>query len=119
MATELTGVIADNIQAINAHDIDAFVASFTSDAYVNDNRRQFTGADAVRRWAAKEIFGDNVTVEPVEIMHHYGEIIVTGRWDGTYDKTNLPGELIMDSYYRVDEGKIVSLIIINNRPAEY
>ncbi|MCU1528797.1 MAG: hypothetical protein JWP75_2560 [Frondihabitans sp.] len=119
MSTELSGVVAENIQAINLHDLDAFMATFATDAYVNDNRRQINGTRAILRWAEKEIFGDNVTVDPVEVTDHYGETIITGRWDGTYDKTNIPDELIMASYYGVDDGKIVSLTIINNQASDY
>jgi hypothetical protein len=45
--------------------------------------------------------------------------IVRGRYDGTYDKTNLPGELIMSNYFAVRDGKIVSLAVIRNQPSEY
>jgi len=95
------------------------VATFADDAYVNDARRQINGIDAIRRWAEKEIIGDRVTIEPREVTEHYGEIIVSGKYDGTYDKTNIPGELIMTNYYNVVNGKIVSLAVVNNRPSEY
>lgn len=119
MSTKLSGVVAANIQAINAHDLEAFVATFTDDAYVNDARRQITGIDAIRRWASKELIGDSVTIEPRGASERYGETIVSGKYDGTYDKTNLPAELIMTNYYAVVGGKIVSLKVINNRPSEY
>jgi hypothetical protein len=119
MSTELAGVVAENVRAINAHDLEAFVATFADDAYVNDARRQIDGIDAIRRWAAKEIVGDSVTIEPREVREHYGETIVSGKYDGTYDKTNLPAELIMTNHYAVDGGKIVSLTVINDRPSEY
>jgi len=119
MSADLTGIVATNVQAINAHNIDAFIATFADDAYVNDNRRQITGTDAIRRWAEKEIFGDNITIEPVQVIDHYGETILTGRWDGTYDKTNIPGELIMDSYYSESDHKVVRLVVINNRPSGF
>ena len=38
--TELSGVIADHIAAVNAFDVDAIVATFATDAYVNDARRR-------------------------------------------------------------------------------
>ena len=41
------------------------------------------------------------------------------KWDGTYDKTNLPDELIVTSYFSLREGKIVSLTIIVNQPSPY
>lgn len=43
MATELTGVVADHITAVNAFDTDAIVATFADDAYVNDAHREIAG----------------------------------------------------------------------------
>jgi hypothetical protein len=118
-STELTGVVADCIAATNAMDLDAAVATFAPDAYVNDNRREFVGIDSVRAWLAKEMIGDNVTVEVREVIDHYGDTIVRGRYDGTFDKTNLPEELVLSNYFSVRAGKIVSLVVIFNQPAEY
>jgi limonene-1,2-epoxide hydrolase len=118
-ATKLTGVVAEHLRAVNDFDTDAIVATFADDAYVNDNRREIHGADAIRRWVLKEIVGDNVTIEPVEVLDHYGDTIVRGRYDGSYDKTNLPAELILSNYFSVRDGKIVSLAVIYNQPSEY
>jgi hypothetical protein len=65
----------------------------------------------------KEMVGDNVTIEPVEVLDHYGDTIVRGRYDGNYDKTNLPDELVLTNYFTVRNGKIVTLIVIRNTPA--
>ena len=119
MSTELTGVIADHIKAINAFDVDAAAATFADDAYVNDNRREFVGIDAIRRWIEKEMVGDNVTIDVTEVIDHYGDTIVRGRYDGTYDKSNLPEELILSNYFSVRDGRIVSLVVIYNQPADY
>jgi hypothetical protein len=116
-AAELTGVIAEHIKAVNDHDIDAIMATFAPDAYVNDNRREFAGADAVRRWVAKEMTGDQVTIDVREVLDHYGDTIVRGAYDGTYDKTSLPEELVLTNYFSVRDGKIVSLVVIFNQPA--
>ena len=117
--TELTGVIADHIAGVNALDTEAIMATFADDAYVNDARREIRGIDAIRAWVNKEMVGDSVTIEPVEVLDHYGDTIVVGRYDGTYDKTNLPGELLMSNYFSVRDGKIVSLVVIRNQPSEY
>ena len=115
--TALHGVVAEHIAAINAHDEDAIVATFSDDAFVNDVHREFWGADAIRRWVAKEIVGDKVALEVTEVIDHDGETIVRGRYDGEYDKTGLPDELILTNYFTVRDGKIVSLIVIRNTPA--
>jgi hypothetical protein len=120
MQTELTGVIADHIAAVNAFDTNAILATFVDDAYVNDARREISGIDAIRRWVQKEMVGDKVTLDVREVLEHYGDTIVRAAYDGEYDKTNLPdGELIMSNYFSVRDGKIVSLAVIRNQPSEY
>ena len=54
-----------------------------------------------------------------EVLDHHGDTIVRGRYDGDYDKTNLPDELILTNYFTVRDGKIVTLIIIRNTPVGY
>jgi hypothetical protein len=119
MTTALPPVVAGYLAAVNAFDLDGMVASFAPDAYVNDARREISGIDAIRRWAAKEMVGDHVTMEPLEVVDHYGETIVRSRYDGTYDKANLPAELVMSDYFIVRDGKIVSLKVIRNQPSPY
>jgi hypothetical protein len=57
--TDLTGVVAEHIDAINAADTDRALAE---DAYVNDNHREFVGIDATRRWVTNEVAGAIVRV---------------------------------------------------------
>jgi predicted transcriptional regulator len=111
---KLGGVLADYVAAVNSFDEDAIVATFADDALVNDVRREFWGTDAIRRWVREEIVGDRVTIEPTEVVDHHGQSIMRGRYDGDYDKTNLPDDLILTSYFTVRDGKIVTLIIIHN-----
>jgi len=118
--TTLAPVLAEFIAAVNAFDEDAIVATFASDALVNDVHREFWGREAIRRWVAREIVGDRVTVAVTEVLDNHGDTIVRGRYDGDYDKTNLPDPLILTHYFTVRDGKIVTLIIIiSNTPASY
>jgi hypothetical protein len=116
---DLPAVIAEHIRAVNAFDTDAIVATFADDAYVNDNRREIRGVAAIRKFMAREFVGDSVTMQVREVLDHYGDIIVRARYDGTYDKTSLPDELVMSSYFAVRDGKIVSLTVIRNQPSPY
>ena len=115
----LPPVVAGHIDAVNAHDEDAIVATFADGALVNDAHREFWGSEAIRRWVAREMTGDQVTIDVTEVIDHYGDTIVRGRYDGTFDKTNLPEELILTNYFTVRDGKIVSLIVIRNTPPAY
>ena len=82
----LGGVVAEYVAAVNAFDEDAIVATFADDALVNDVRREFWGKDAIRRWVRKEIVGDGVTVEPIDVIEHHGQTILRGRYDGEYEQ---------------------------------
>ena len=113
---ELNGVVAEYVAGVNAFDEDAIVATFAEDALVNDNRREFWGKDAIRGWVRRETVGDRVTVEPLEVIEHHGQTILRGRYDGEYDKTGLPEELILTNYFTVRDGRIVTLIIILTDP---
>ena len=119
VTTELPPIVAEHIAAVNAFDTDRIVNTLAHDAYVNDNRREIWGAGAIRKFMDKEIVGDHVTMEVREVIDHYGDIIVRARWDGTYDKTNLPDELVVTSYFAMRDGKITSLVIIFNQPSPY
>jgi hypothetical protein len=119
MTTALTGVIADHIEAVNAFDTDAIVATFAQDAYVNDARREISGINAIRQWVEKEMVGDKVTLDVRDVIDHHGDTIVRAAYDGEYDKTNLPDELIMSNYFAVRDNKIVSLVVIFNQPSPY
>ena len=115
----LPAIVAEHIDAVNAHDTDRIVNTFANDAYVNDNRREIWGADAIWKFVNKEFTGNQVTMEVREVIDHYGEIIVRARFDGTYDKANLPEVLVMTSYFTVSDGKIASLKVIFNQPSPY
>ena len=117
--TTLAPVLAEFIAAVNAFDEDAIVATFANDALVNDAHREFWGREAIRRWVAKEIVGDRVTIAVTEVLDHHGDTIVRGRYDGNYDKTNLPDPLILTHYFTVRDGKIVTLIVTRTTPADY
>src|SRR5271155_3053610 len=117
--TTLDAVVAEHLAAVNACDEDAIMATFADDALVNDAHREFWGIEAIHRWVAREMVGDKVTVQVTEVVDHYGDTIVRSRYDGEFDKTNLPDELILTNYFTVRDGKIVTLIVIRNTPADY
>ena len=114
---ELPDVVAAHVAAVNAFDLDAIVGTFADDALVNDAQREFFGTAAIRAWAAHDLVGDKVTMAVTEVVPHPTLTIVRARYDGDYDKTNLPAELILTNYFTVEGGKITSLITLRNRPA--
>ncbi len=116
ITTDLPRVIADHVAACNAHDIDAWMATFAPDALVNDFQREFDGPEAIRAFGEKEIFGADVTMAVERAVDRHGNVIVHARFDGTYDKTGLPDPLILSLYFSTRDGRITQLIIIHNKP---
>ena len=119
LITALPPVVAEHIAAVNAFDNDRIVATFAPDAYVNDDRREIWGIEAIRKFMAKEIVGDRVTMEVREVVDHFGDIIVRAKYEGDYDKTNLPEELILTNYFSLRDRKIISLTIVYTQPSPY
>ena len=110
MSNALPPVIASHIAALNASDLDAAVATFADDAYVA-TQAEARGLEAVRALLAKEFIDDHVTLEVHEVIDHHGDFIVRTRYEGNYDKTNLPDPLIMTNYFSLRDGKIITLAV--------
>ena len=57
MPTTLPPVVAEYLAAVNAFDVEAIVATFAPDAYVNDARREVRGIGAIRRLNDDRLIG--------------------------------------------------------------
>jgi len=121
MTTSITldPIINRHIEAVNNFDLDGVMATIADDALVNDNVREFWGHDHIRAFFAKEMVGDHVTLDVVEVVDNDGMWCVRCKYDGDYDKTGLPDPLIMTNYFRVNGDKIVTLFIVNNTKPKY
>jgi ketosteroid isomerase-like protein len=115
IANTLPKAVADHIAACNAHDTEAWMATFAPDAMVNDIQREFIGTEAIRAFADKEIFGDKVTMAVHRAWDRHGDVTVHAKMDGTYDKTGLPDPLILSFYFSLRGDKITQLIIVHNK----
>ena len=119
MQTDITHnlpkIIADHIAACNAHDVEAWMATFAPDAMLNDIQREFVGTEAIRGFADAEIFGTNVTMDVQHAWDRHSDVTVHAHLDGTYDKTGLPDPLILSFYFTLRGGRITQLIIIHNK----
>ena len=112
MSTSISPAAQRYVDAVNAFDIDAVLATFTADAVVNDNHREFTDRDAIRAWIADEIVGDRITMTVTEVVERSGITVLRARYDGDFDKTNLPDELILTNYFVIRDGAVAALVIL-------
>ena len=63
----LPQVVLQHIDAYRSHDPEAFMSTLAPEALVNNIQREFLGHPAIRSWAEKEIFGDNVALDQTKI----------------------------------------------------
>jgi hypothetical protein len=115
ITNQLPGVVADHIAACNAHDVDAWMATFAPDAMLNDIQREFVGTAAIRDFADAEIFGTEVTMDVQRAWNRQGNVTVHAMIDGTYDKAGLPDPLILSFYFTLSDDRITQLIILHNK----
>jgi ketosteroid isomerase-like protein len=119
MQTDITQnlpkILADHIAACNAHDIEAWMATFAPDAMLNDMQREFSGTNSIRAFAEAEIFGAKVTMNVERAWDRHGDVTVHARLNGTYDKKGLPDPLILSFYFTLRSDLITQLIIIHNK----
>ena len=117
MTIELPPIVARHIDAVNAGDLAAIMRTFSDGAFVNDARREFRGEDEIRGWVEREIVGDHVQMDPVEVAMQHDLLVVRARYDGDYDKTGLPPDLILTNYFMLRGDVIDALIIVRNEDA--
>ncbi|MBK9387294.1 MAG: nuclear transport factor 2 family protein [Planctomycetes bacterium] len=104
--------VAAYIRATNEHDVAAFIACFTEDAEVNDAAREFRGIEAIRAWSEREIVAPRVTLEVLDVAKINGEVIVTTKVDGNFDRTGLPDPVIIDHHVTLANERICRLTCV-------
>lgn len=109
MTTTLPKTAAAYIEATNHHDAAAFIACFAEDAVVDDAGREFRGLAAIRAWSQREIVDAKVTLEVLDVADRGGEVTITTKVDGNFDRTGLPDPLVINHHIRLEGDKIVRL----------
>jgi ketosteroid isomerase-like protein len=111
----LPAPVAAFVDATNGHDQEGLLSTFAEHALVNDQLRDYWGRQAVFDWAIQDIIGENLTMEIVECVRHYENVVFTAAVDGDFDKRGLPDPLVLSFYFTVVGDKIVQLIILRNK----
>ncbi|WMT77265.1 hypothetical protein [Bradyrhizobium sp. Ash2021] len=114
-STGLPPLIAAFVEATNSSDLERLMVTFSDDALVNDQLRDYWGKAAIRDWAERDIIGEKLTIAVTKIVRHYGNFIVTADVDGNFDKRGLPDPLVLAFYFTPHDDVIIELIILRNR----
>jgi hypothetical protein len=95
MLDQLTGPAAVYISMINGKNPAGFIELFAEDAVVDDAGRIIRGREAIRAWAASDIFAADVTLDALDASGNESTATITAKVDGTFDRAGLPDPLIM------------------------
>ncbi len=109
MHTTLPETAAAYIRATNSHDPKAFLDCFDANAIVHDAGRELRGIAAIEAWSAREIMEPLVTLEILDTSELDGDVVITTKVDGNFDRTGLPNPIIIDHQIKLEAGKIVGL----------
>lgn len=89
------------VDAVNAGDLDALVASFAPDAEIIDVSRSIQGHDAIRQWAGNEVIGGTLRVLSIAERRADGQKLLvhwapggSGGWRAHYDFTVGGGRIV-------------------------
>jgi hypothetical protein len=107
------------IVATNAGDLSRLLQLFANDSIVNDQLQEWRGLDAIEKWAARHVLGEQLSFRPTHCLAHYGNYIVDAHVDGTFDKRGLPDPLEAHLYFCLAGDKIVQLIILQDRSGTF
>lgn len=83
MTSPLPRPVQAAVDAANANDLPAFLASFTPDGVVDDWGREFRGPDAIAGWSDKEFIGAQVSLEVTDVATAGDDVTVTAQVGGT------------------------------------
>jgi len=67
--------VAKLLEAANANDTEAFLATFVDGGVVDDWGREFVGTEKIRGWSDREFIGKHVTLD-VRVIEQDGEATV-------------------------------------------
>jgi hypothetical protein len=112
----LPPVVATFVRAANFMDLEVLLATFADDALVNDQLCDHRGEQAIRKWAAREILGERLTIHVVEVIEHRSHVVVTANINGDFDRRGLPDPLVLTFYFSLLGDQIEQLIILQNQP---
>jgi len=117
VSTELSPPIAAFVEATNAHDTPAFLATFTEDAIVTDEGHNYRGASEIKEWSDRQYIGTQVILDVTEVECRDGKTVVTAKVDGNFSKAGLADPFKMCLHFALDDDKIAALSM-RGAPAE-
>lgn len=82
MTDALPTPVRTAVDAVNAGESEAFVASFAANGVVDDWGREFVGREAIRGWSDAELIGSNATLDIDDVSIGDDRVVVHAQVGG-------------------------------------
>lgn len=76
--------VQQQIEAVNAGDVERWLSLFSTQAIVNDWGRVFQGRDKIRAWSDKEFIGAKGQLKILNILTEGNKTIVDASWKSNF-----------------------------------
>ncbi len=80
--TDIPAIVAEALAAVNAHDTNRFIKTFSEEGAVDDWGRVFRGWTEIRRWSDAELIGVKGTIDVISTTTSGHTTAVTGEVGG-------------------------------------
>jgi hypothetical protein len=81
---QLPSPVHEFVTAVNAHDEQAFLDSFTERGAVDDWGREFIGRSEIKAWSDKEFIGAEGTMDVQRVDRRAHQVVVLADWRSTH-----------------------------------
>lgn len=82
--TDLPSPVQEFVAAVNAHQEQEFLDSFTDNGVVDDWGREFAGRPAIKDWSDKEFIGARGAMSVQQVSSDGGRVVVIADWRSTH-----------------------------------
>lgn len=107
MSIELSQPIAAYVQAANAQDTAALLATLTTDAVIKDEGHEYRGHDEIREWSQKTNREYQAVLDVTAVQQMGEETVVTALVSGTFEGS----PLVLHFHFTLRDGKIAMLTV--------
>ena len=99
------------LRAAREHDLRSLLGSFTSDAVLTDEGREYRG-EAITHWTHRVFFREGVTVHPINLARRDHKLILTVVVSGKFDEVSATRPFQADWWFTISGDRLSAVTIV-------
>jgi SnoaL-like domain len=102
------------LRAAREHDLRSLLGSFTSDAVLTDEGREYRG-DAITDWTQRVLFREGVTVHPINVARRDHKIILTVMVSSKFNEAGATRPFQADWWFTISGDRLSAVTIVREK----